>query len=469
MSPEHYIEKTVADALGRFERSGDGETGSSALGAGISNGLRHALLHALTGGDDLDTHHPHPSRALHLPQAMPDLHDDLAALERMPDEADRPNLMCARWPGGRQFALLLSHDIDQIHDRELWRVLADVNHIRRVWQQGEHGSVGLAFRRLTRALFSPKPAALDYDTILEIEKRHGFRSTFFVLHDRYWARQGARFSIEDPEIQTIARRAKEAGCEVTVHGGYYRFNDAERYRQSREEVGRVFSVQPEGIRNHLLRYSYPDTWRAHAAAGFSYDATYGYNCRPGPRSGLALPFYAYDRTREEQLDLVVLPLTVMDTNIYRFLRLQGEQALEAAWAVVKRLADRGALVTLLWHGNFFNEPEYWDWQYVYERLLERLEQMHPWCATAAEINDWWRARCAVRLSPLVAGARGWETQVEAGADIEDLLLVVRRASRIGSIVVEGLESTIERSEDVVRLRIPRLRSGQSAAISLQAP
>ncbi|MBN2108831.1 MAG: hypothetical protein JW832_15500, partial [Deltaproteobacteria bacterium] len=36
------------------------------------------------------------------------------------------------WPGGAEFALFLSHDVDQVHDRGLYRTLADINHLRRV-------------------------------------------------------------------------------------------------------------------------------------------------------------------------------------------------------------------------------------------------------------------------------------------------------------------------------------------------
>ena len=59
-----------------------------------------------------------------------------------------------------------------------------------------------------------------------------------------------------------------------MHGGCYHFNNAALYRESIEAVERHFGVRPCGIRNHLLRFSGADTWRAQAEAGFAYDATY---------------------------------------------------------------------------------------------------------------------------------------------------------------------------------------------------
>jgi peptidoglycan/xylan/chitin deacetylase (PgdA/CDA1 family) len=274
----------------------------------------------------------------------------------------------------------------------MWRVLADVNHARRVLLAGERGSLALASRRIGRALLRPKHSVKDFQTILDIEARYGFRSTFFVLHDRYWARQGARFRISDPDIHAIADLIKDRGCEIGLHGGYYRFNDPGAYRESREVLEEAFCVEVTGIRNHLLRFSGEDTWNAQLEAGFSYDATFGDQTRPGPRDGCDRPFWAIEPAEPSHRGLIELPLTVMDGSLFRYHRLGGEEALEAAWQTISVVVESGGLVTLLWHGNYFNEPEYWDWQWVYEELVHRLAALNPWCATGGEIDWWWRTR-----------------------------------------------------------------------------
>ncbi len=290
------------------------------------------------------------------------------------------------WPENRPFGLFLSHDIDQIHDRELFRVLADFNHIRRVVARGERGSVALALRRIARALVAPKPAEKDFQTILEIEARHGFRSTFFVLHDPYWSRNGPRYRLSCPEIRRIAALVRSAGCEIGLHGGYLRFNRADGYRESRAALRAALGVEAIGIRNHFLRFSGADTWAAQEAAGFGYDASFGYSDRLGPREGRIAPFVPDGR------NILELPLTVMDVTLFRNLGLDGKAALEAAWNAVEPAIQAGGLVTLLWHNNYFNEPEYRDWQWTYEQLLARLAARNPWCAPGAEIDAWWRGR-----------------------------------------------------------------------------
>ena len=42
---------------------------------------------------------------------------------------------------------------------------------------------------------------------------------------------------------------------------------------------------------------------------------------------------------------------------------RGRRALEAAWKAIEPVIQAGGLVTLLWHNDCFNEPEYADWQW----------------------------------------------------------------------------------------------------------
>ncbi|MHC1765388.1 MAG: polysaccharide deacetylase family protein [Verrucomicrobiia bacterium] len=330
--------------------------------------------------------------------------------------------------------------------------------------QGENGSVALGCRRILRSLLKPKRTLQDFETILALEGQHGFRSTFFILHDRYFARQGARFSIRGKDIREIGRMAVNAGCELGVHGGYYRFNNVALYRESKECLQEVFGVNPVGIRNHLLRFSYPETWLAQEQAGFEYDTTYGYRSVPGPRSGLAFPFFPYHISEQREMNLLELPLTVMDTTIFRYLRLKGEAAFEFTWKLVERLARHGALITLLWHNNFFNEPEYWDWQMVYQRLLERLAALKPWCATGAEINHWWRARRAVQCRVLEQDSKHSVWSLESPVSIRHLALLIRPVDTVGRLSVEGTEAAIEKTDQHWCVRLPHLSGGERVRI-----
>lgn len=362
----------------------------------------------------------------------------------------------ARWPGDRPFALFLSHDVDQIFDRELFRVLADVNHIRRRFTDGEPGSTRLALRRVARALLKPKPTSQDFQEIVNLEGRHGFRSTFFLLHDRYWARNGARYRIDHPVLAEIASEIRAAGCELGLHGGYYRFNDAQAYRESRDLIGELFGCEPIGIRNHHLRFSYPHTWRAQVEAGFSYDATYGSSTVAGPRSLMPLPFQVFDREADRPLDLIELPLTLMDNTLFRVMRrTTGDTALKAALSIIEPVIGAGGLVSLLWHNNYFNEPEYEVWHQTYRLLLETLAAQKPWCATGGEIAGWWRRRARVRVENCTT-ARGWRVVLKVPEPLDDVVLYLGGAAIVHRVSTQAEGVTVARAAEGWRVRFDTL-------------
>ena len=379
-----------------------------------------------------------------------------------------PSVPLARlchWPEGRPFALFLSHDVDQIHDREPFRVLADANHIRRRLTSDEPGSMGLAGLRLAGSIFQPKPAQKDFETLLAIEGRHGFRSTFFLRRDKSRARQGRRYSLQCREIQKVGRMILDAGSELGIHGGYYHFNDAKLYRESLEAMESAFGVRPCGIRNHLLHFSYPETWRAQAAAKFAYDATYGLSGELGPRGGWPFPFQTCDANTGEFLNLLELPMTVMDATLFRHLRLGGEAALEKAWQAVAGVIGVGGLVSLLWHNNYFNEREYRDWQMVYEELLNRLAPLKPWCATGAEINAWWRAKAAVAIRTS-SGADGIiKIEIHSPQAIKDLVLEIHSTNKLQ---IPSSNAWMESNDHGAKIHFQRLLAGEVVTMEIAA-
>ena len=105
-----------------------------------------------------------------------DLHGEFSAWERETQASDDgPEVRLARWPRAAAFGLFLSHDVDVIYERELFRMLGGINRMRRKVAVGDWSGGAQAFRGLMRALVNPKVATRDFETMLEIERRHGFR------------------------------------------------------------------------------------------------------------------------------------------------------------------------------------------------------------------------------------------------------------------------------------------------------
>lgn len=282
--------------------------------------------------------------------------------------------------------------MDQVHDRGFYRTLGNFNHLRQVLLRREYGKARACSQRIVRSLVQPKDWKPQFDRILEIESALGWRSTFFILEGYNWSRHGSRYRLEDQRIQSMASMIKDAGCEIGVHGSCRDINKPEKYRLSADRIEAAFGVRPVGIRNHYLRFSFPDTWKAQADAGFFYDATFGWKDQVGFREGRRYPFEPSDPESGEPINIVVLPLTIQDVSLFEVLRLKGREAILQMESILKDAATSGGLVSVLWHNNYFDEGEYAEREEVYAEFLRRAVGYHPFCATGAEIARWWKAQ-----------------------------------------------------------------------------
>jgi peptidoglycan/xylan/chitin deacetylase (PgdA/CDA1 family) len=259
--------------------------------------------------------------------------------------------------------------------------------------------------QLVRSLRAPTTGDDPYwrfDQWAAEEEKHGFRSTFFVFPPRPAAPHefDPTYRLEDPvrfegTIQPFSaalRALGERGFEIGLHASYRSYLSAERLAAEKSQIEAAIGRPITGIRQHFLRFEVPETWRAQRQAGFSYDSTLGYNEAPGFRAGIAAPYRPWDPGLEEGMDLVELPLTVMDGTLFRTLLLNGPQAARRTIEQLEIVEGVGGLAVLLWHPNGAAEEHFPGWWSSYREVLAYLSGRSVWVATASEIDTWWRER-----------------------------------------------------------------------------
>jgi peptidoglycan/xylan/chitin deacetylase (PgdA/CDA1 family) len=252
-----------------------------------------------------------------------------------------PVPMLAPWPGGRSWTLVLTHDVET--------------------------ATGYANRHL----------------LAEIEKRHGFRSSWNFVPRRYDS---------DP---SVLREMAAEGFEVGVHGLFHDGRDLESKAVLQE---RLPEIRAYAERWGAVGFRSPAThraWELMPLLGFDYDSSYPDTDPFEPMSGGCctwLPFF--------NNGLVELPITLpQDHTLFVILRRD-----ESVWLEKTAfLAREGGMALLITHPDYMLEGPRLA---AYERFLSAsAESETVWRALPRDVSAWWRRRAASRIEP---GPGGWQ-------------------------------------------------------------
>ena len=309
-------------------------------------------------------------------------------------------------PAGHRFTVCLTHDVDHPRVRYhkcdytmfgfLYRALIGsvVNFCR---GRKSFRQIAISWKAAFSLPLVYAGLAKDFwdqlDQYLRWEK--DLTSTFFVIptkgvtgvdpQGRRSARRASRYGLGD--IADDLKKLRSANCEIAVHG-IDAWRDTGKGRDERQRVQEVTGTAEIGVRMHWL---YFDSQAAVTLekAGFSYDATVGYNETIGYRAGTAQVFKHPDVDH-----LLELPLHIMDTALFyrSYMNLSEEQAHAAILRLIENATKFGGVLTVNWHDRSLGPERLWGDPYL--NLLRDLRSRTPWFATAMQAVSWFRKRRA---------------------------------------------------------------------------
>ena len=265
------------------------------------------------------------------------------------------------WPAGKDYALLLTHDVE---------------------------------------------TALGRDNIEELrapERERGFRSSWNFVPERY----------DTPDA--LVRSLQDEGCEIGVHGLRHDGHDMGSRRQLRK---RLPAIRRYADRWGAVGFRSPATqriWKLMPTLGFDYDSTYCDTAPHEPEPGGSctyLPFF--------NEHLVELPMTLpMDHTLFEIL---GHTDGQVWHDKADQLQRRGGMLNILAHPDYVSCPgllEAWD------AFLDRfVGDESVWQALPMDVSAWWRRRAESRIehdgeSWQVHGPAADEAEVRFSGDRRD--------------------------------------------------
>ena len=284
------------------------------------------------------------------------------------------------YPDNRQFAVCLTHDVDEIYPPFNHTLYSSLFCLKKL----DFG--GLKKQILWKMLGKKKSPYLNFREIIELEEKYGATSSFYFLatdSDIY------RFRYNIMDIEDELGQIMDSGGEVGLHGGYYAYDNLEEIRLEKRQLEKVLGRKVKGYRNHYLRFKIPDTWEYLNREGFTYDTTLGYNEMIGFKNGMCHPFHPYNLNTDSEIDILEIPLTIMDSTLFEMAQSSGD-----AWELAKRLIDTVAscsgVLSLNWHSNNFNCPFREHFPKVYKEILNYCQTKNAWMTNGLEVANWWK-------------------------------------------------------------------------------
>ncbi|MCB8820156.1 polysaccharide deacetylase family protein [Microvirga rosea] len=316
------------------------------------------------------------------------------------------------WPNGHKFALCLSHDVDaistqysalQLHRLKRRELLA------KSVLTGADRSFLAAFESESSRLESLRPserpssAVESMDRSIQIEKDFGIKGSYFFpiwppkvdspydclyTADDQYTYLGRVMTARDIMLELAAE-----GFDVGLHGGYHTALSLENFLHEKHLIEDETGLSITTTRQHWLHWDARVTPRIQFQAGITADSTLGYNRNIGFRAGTSKPYFFYDVGTDEQLDLVELPMVLMDGSVFSTMALELDlpRAKQIAFDLIDRIIETGGCASLLFHPENLANPATYS---LYRECTAYCIEKGAWGASLKQIENWWRDRTA---------------------------------------------------------------------------
>ena len=276
--------------------------------------------------------------------------------------------------------IMLTHDIDAVQKTWSIRVKQSAFHGFNAVRCLVQGRVRESVRKLGDALrFATHGGTLwHFDELMALERGHGLRSHFFTYGRAFRPRSyklrliDPSYDCANPRIGQMLRTLKREGHAIGLHQSFDSWRDAKRMSEEKAHVEHASGVVITACRQHWLRFSWTHTWEAQQAAGFTLDATLGFNDRPGFRNGAALRFRPWRAADDSELAVESVPMVLMDSQLYDYAALTDAARASTMRRWLDEVRAVGGVASVIWHPHTLG-PDY-GWRPGFEALLAVLAE-----------------------------------------------------------------------------------------------
>ncbi len=291
---------------------------------------------------------------------------------------------------GRNAAAVMTHDIDYLSKFTPGLLFREVVKNFLFNRRGVPAAARLQRLReyLAFAREDSDPYVLSVHRMLAIEEERGIRGSWlFKAGGR--DKRDVSYRLEGARARRMLGLLEEKGHDVGLHPSFHAHTDAAMLGREQERLRVAVRDDLRSVRQHYLRFVYPETWRQQAAAGFFVDSTLGFAEEEGFRNGSCHPFLPWDLDRGEALPIWELPLTVMDGTLAQYRALSPEDACGRIDALLRIVDEARGVAVLLFHNTAFDAHDFPGWGDVFTHAADSIQRGGYYSGALPETVDAW--------------------------------------------------------------------------------
>jgi len=291
------------------------------------------------------------------------------------------------YPDGKKFAICISHDVDVLFSAKNEMKDGGLKYtggFRNLMHLTKH-EFQLRLKKSNVSNSINKILNPNFNLIRTIEKEQKINavSSFYFLS---LTEDEQDFNYNPNQIKDQFKLVTDAGSEIGLHGGHQAYASSEKIIAEKNLLEKATGVKIKGHRNHYLKFTTPNSWYNQARAGLLYDTTFGYADCAGFRNGMCYPYIPYDLSKKEFIDIIELPLIIMDVSLLNYMRLTFEESRKLIEDLIEKIKSINGVVTFLWHNTYMDG----EMGKFYDFFLNYISKQDAWITTSEKLVEWYK-------------------------------------------------------------------------------
>ena len=179
------------------------------------------------------------------------------------------------------------------------------------------------------------------------------------------------YDLSSPRLKNLLHNLVENGHEIGIHPTYDCWKDAHLLNQQKTCLERYSGTNIKTCRQHWLRFSWKDTWKAQSSSGVKSDSTLMFNDRAGFRNSSSLVWQPWCTQNMQRHKLHCTTSVLMDSHLFDYRCLDVPESGKFIRQWIKEIHTIHGSAQILWHPQTLTKD--YGWSEGFKNLLKEIQ------------------------------------------------------------------------------------------------